>query len=136
MNDQFGKAFTVTLQENTCSCSCNIPLLQKLPCLHVMAACARTIGGANRSYYDFCSMWFSVENYKASYAPSFHPIPDSRYWDAYHGPTILPPPTKRKTGRPRSTRIKGMMNKMGGSKQNTCSKCGQKGHKRSTCPSK
>ena len=105
--------YTVNIVNDNCSCSCNIPILAHFPCPHVLAACARCRGGANRAYHDLISSWFTADIYRHSYSPVFHPIPDSRYWDVHEGPTILPPPTRRNTGRSRSTRLRGVMDEMG-----------------------
>lgn len=129
----YGDEFKVLIDGPNCSCTCNIPLLQKLPCAHVMAACSAQDYGANRAHHEFASEWYSVRSYKASYQPEFHPVRDKRYWRPYTGPHILPPPTRRQPGRPKSTRIKNVMDELQTPKTNRCSKCGSQGHNRKRC---
>ena len=110
-------------------------MLEHFPCAHVLAACSHGSGRANRAHLDFISSWYTTSNYVAAYAPLFHPVPDSRYWEVHRGPRIMPPNARRNSGRPRSTRIKGMMDHQMGGGQNRCSKCGGLGHKKRSCTS-
>ena len=131
----FGDEFKVIIDGSTCSCTCNIPLLQHLPCAHVMAACSSVANGANRAHHDFASHWYSVQNYLAAYSGEFHPVRDKRFWSPHEGQMVLPPPARRAPGRPKSTRIKGVMDEMQPPRPNRCSKCGMHSHKRSHCNS-
>ena len=125
--------YTVNVEDNEAKCSCNMPTLEHFPCPHVLAACSRGSGGANRAHDDFISPWYTTMNYNAAYSPLFHPVRDSRYWTVYEGPYIKPPPERRNSGRPRSTRLKGAMDQSTSHKQDRCSKCGVLGHKRTSC---
>ena len=129
----FGDEFTVKIDGNHCSCTCNIPLLQHLPCAHVMAACSAVAKGAKRAHHDFASNWYTVQSYHAAYTPEFHPVRDKRYWPQPSGPMVFPPQARRAPGRPKSTRIKGTMDEGQSSRSNRCSKCGVNGHKKSRC---
>ena len=125
--------YTVNIDGHVAICSCNMPSLDHFPCSHVIAACSRGTGGANRAYLDLISDWYTTSKYTAGYAPCFHPVPDSRHWEVYNGPTIQPPPVRRNSGRPRSARIKGFMDPPSTSGQSRCSKCGDVGHKSRAC---
>ncbi|XP_020262206.1 uncharacterized protein LOC109838151 [Asparagus officinalis] len=41
------------LVDHTCTCTCNVPQLQLIPCSHVVAACSDLQGGARISHYEF-----------------------------------------------------------------------------------
>ena len=66
--------YTVTIENNVAKCSCNMPTLDHFPCSHVLAACSRGSGGANRAYFDLISPWYTKAMYSAAYAPLFHPV--------------------------------------------------------------
>ena len=126
--------YVVNIEDNVAKYSCNMQTLDHFPCSHVLAACSRGSGGANRAYFDLISMWYTKAMYSAAYAPLFHPVPNSRHWNVYDGPIIQPPPMCRNLGHPRSTRIKGFMDPPSSSGHNRCSKCGSIGHKKKPCP--
>ena len=98
-----------------------------------MAACSVQRSVANRAHHDLASSWYTVDSYKAAYKPEFHPVRDRRFWGAYNGPQILPPTVRRPLGRPRSTRMKGVMDEGQSSKSIRCTKCGVLGHNRKRC---
>ena len=75
-----GYTCTVTLREVESYCTCNLPQLQKLSCVYVIAACSKESGCANINTYSLCASWYSVNNYCKSYAPILHPVPDRRFW--------------------------------------------------------
>jgi len=50
-----GYIYTVTIKEGKPYCTCNLPQLQKLSCAHVIAACSKESGCANRSTYSLCT---------------------------------------------------------------------------------
>ena len=103
----------VNLTENEFTRSCNLPQLQKMPCAHVIAACAKKRDCANISTYSLCALWYNVENYSKTYTGLFHHVIDLWYWPERNEPTILPPKIRRSLGRLppikiRDTRMKGM----------------------------
>ncbi|XP_020242978.1 uncharacterized protein LOC109821202 [Asparagus officinalis] len=136
VTDKHGHNYTVNLGGAHCTCTCNIPELQKLPCPHVIAVTSKQSGGANISYYTYASEWYQSSNYREAYKQCFHPVHDSRYWPHYNGPHVVPPSYKRQAGRPRSVRLKGTMDegREGAPKKNRCGYCRQAGHRRSHCP--
>ncbi|XP_020245215.1 uncharacterized protein LOC109823346 [Asparagus officinalis] len=83
--------YTVKLFDVDCTCTCNIPQLQKIPCAHVLAASSNQLGGARIPYNRYCSPWYSTIHYRKTYSKSFHPPDDSRYWSEYTGPRLIPP---------------------------------------------
>ncbi|XP_020250107.1 uncharacterized protein LOC109827508 [Asparagus officinalis] len=112
------------LVDHTCTCTCNVPQLQLIPCSHVVAACSDLQGGARISHYEFVDAWYSAYNYQQTYKECFRPPYDSRHW-TQDGPRILPPLYKRSAGRPRSVRIRNSMNdgREGARRRNKCSRC-------------
>ena len=75
-----GYTCTVTLREGESYYTCNLPQLQKLSCAHVIAACSKEGGCTNISTYVSCASWYSVDYYRKSCAPMFHPVPNRRFW--------------------------------------------------------
>ena len=131
----YGEEYDVMINDSDVTCTCRIPLLQKIPCAHVMAACSAQGFGGNTAHHDFASEWYSVESYRATYDPEFNLVRDKKYWDPYNGPLILAPPVRRLVGRPKSTRCKNVMDEHQTPKTNRCNKCGSQGHNRKRCTS-
>ena len=116
-------------------CSCNIPLLHKFPCEHLIAACSNQDYGANITFHNFCSDWYSTEKYQRSYAPCFRYVKDKRFWKPYEGVFIEPPVFKRKPGRTWKVRLKSKDESVQeGKSKNKCGNCKEQGHYRNRCP--
>jgi len=65
---------------------------------------------------------------------SVNPVPDTESWDipdAIRNRIVLPWKKKKLPGRPKKLRIPSAGEKR---KSQSCSKCGKKGHNKSTCP--
>ncbi|CAN6922149.1 unnamed protein product [Brassica oleracea] len=114
-----------------CDCSCKGWQLTGLPCHHAVAV----ISCSGRSPYDFCSRYYSVDNYRLTYAMSISPVPlldgeMCRESSGGSGMTVTPPPTRRPPGRPpkKKTPAEEVMKR-----QLQCSKCKGLGHNKSTC---
>ncbi|XP_040990219.1 uncharacterized protein LOC121237520 isoform X1 [Juglans microcarpa x Juglans regia] len=111
-------------------CSCKEWQLTGLPCCHAIAV-FECIG---RSPYDYCSRYFTVENYCLTYAESIHPVPnvdrpiEGESADAIV--TVTPPPTKRPPGRPKMKQAESIDIIK---RQLQCSKCKGLGHNKKTC---
>lgn len=111
-------------------CSCKGWQLTGLPCCHAIAV----FDCIDRSPYDFCSRYFTVETYRLAYAESINPVPNidkpvlSESAEAVV--TVTPPPTKRPPGRPKMKPFESVdLIK----RQLQCSKCKGLGHNKKTC---
>ncbi|KAJ0244431.1 F105 protein [Hirschfeldia incana] len=114
-----------------CDCSCRGWQLTGLPCHHAVAV----ISCSGRSPYDFCSRYYSVENYRLTYSVSINPVPllegdmcrESSGGDVMK---VMPPQTRRPPGRPpkKKTPAEEVVKR-----QLQCSKCKGLGHNKSTC---
>lgn len=112
------------------SCSCKGWQLTGLPCCHAIAV----LECVGRNPYDYCSRYFTVENYRLTYAETIHPLPDLDRPNegelALPAVTVTPPPTKRPPGRPKMKPVESIdMIK----RQLQCSKCKELGHNKKTC---
>jgi len=111
-------------------CSCKGWKLTGLPCCHAIAV-FECIG---RDLYDYCSRYFTVENYRLTYTEPIHALPDIdkpvQVESAMEVVTVTPPPTKRPPGRPKSKQVESIdLIK----RQLQCGKCKGLGHNRKTC---
>ncbi|CAN0877747.1 Protein FAR1-RELATED SEQUENCE 3 [Linum grandiflorum] len=61
----------VDVESRRCTCTEWIP--NEFPCRHAIAVCSRTGNQA----YDYCSKYYSVENYRATYSGSINPVTDT-----------------------------------------------------------
>ncbi|XP_061343249.1 uncharacterized protein LOC133289351 isoform X2 [Gastrolobium bilobum] len=110
-------------------CSCKGWQLTGVPCCHAIAV-FECVG---RNPYDYCSRYFTVENYRLTYAESIHPVPNVDrpvQGELALAVTVTPPPTKRPPGRPKMKQVESIdLIK----RQLQCSKCKGLGHNRKTC---
>ena len=87
--------FAVNLNDNICDCNWwNIP---GLPCKHVVKALLYKRANLKDYYHHY----YSVESYLTAYHGVIHPLLTSELAAASTTIQILPPPNKRKPGRPR-----------------------------------
>ncbi|KAI9123267.1 hypothetical protein K1719_006156 [Acacia pycnantha] len=109
-------------------CSCKRWQICGLPCCHAIAV----IECIGRNPYDYCSRYFSVENYRLTYAESIHPVPsaDRPVCDSDLIVTVTPPPTKRPPGRPKMKQSESVDIIK---RQLQCSNCKGLGHNKKTC---
>ncbi|XP_054806413.1 uncharacterized protein LOC129309081 isoform X2 [Prosopis cineraria] len=109
-------------------CTCKRWQISGLPCCHAVAV----IECIGRSPYDYCSRYFSVENYRLTYAESIHPVPsvDRPDYDSSTAVIVTPPPTKRPPGRPKMKQAESVDIIK---RQLQCSNCKGLGHNKKTC---
>ncbi|PKI43074.1 hypothetical protein CRG98_036553 [Punica granatum] len=112
-------------------CSCKGWRITGLPCSHAIAV----FDGIDRSPYDYCSRYFTVESYRATYAESINPVPNVEpppTGDSGELPiiTVTPPPMRRPPGRPK---VKSADPLDSIKRQLQCSKCKGLGHNKKTC---
>ncbi|KAI4338596.1 hypothetical protein MLD38_023634 [Melastoma candidum] len=112
-------------------CSCKGWQLSGMPCSHAVAV----FQWIDRSPYDYCSKYFTVEYYRLTYAESIRPVPNVEKpspGQANGTPVVVTPPPKRRTpGRPRSKQVELDLTK----RQLQCSLCKGLGHNKKTCKS-
>ncbi|KAK4755525.1 hypothetical protein SAY87_009282 [Trapa incisa] len=115
----------------TWDCSCKFWRLTGLPCSHAIAV----LHGIDRSPYDYCSRFFTMESYKATYAESIYPVPNVEPLpldDVGELALVIvtPPPMRRPPGRPK---VKSADPLDSIKRQLQCSKCKGLGHNKKTC---
>ena len=112
-------------------CTCNHFQIDEFPCSHALAV----VREKHMCAYDFCSYYYTKEAMLSTYQGIIYPIPKQCIWEL---PTeveqsiVNPPVGKRKSGRPKKTRIKSSMERHLKCTV-TCSKCKQSGHNKKTC---
>ncbi|RVW93927.1 hypothetical protein CK203_028168 [Vitis vinifera] len=114
---------------DTRSCTCRQFDLDHIPCAHAITA----YRFYNISCYTLCSKHFTTKALLSSYSECIYPTGNEIDWvvpNHIRDKVVLPPKTRRPTGRPRKVRIPS-----GGEGKHTsrCSRCGQYGHNRKTC---
>ncbi|KAL5544358.1 hypothetical protein UlMin_008142 [Ulmus minor] len=117
----------VYLQARTCSC--RRFQLEQLPCAHAMI----TIRHSKRDVYDFCSEYYNLSTWKATYAGVVYPLPHQGDWvvlNEVRDVKVLPPDIRLVSGRRRKSRIPSV----GENAQcHKCSRYCQLGHHRKKC---
>ncbi|ESQ51622.1 hypothetical protein EUTSA_v10016294mg [Eutrema salsugineum] len=117
------------------SCECRGWQLYGLPCSHAVAV----LISIRENVYRYTESYFTVGNYRRTYAETIHPVPDKTMWrktepDVESGEesVIRPPKVLRQQPRPRKRRSQG--EDRGRQKRVVrCSRCNQAGHFRTTC---
>jgi hypothetical protein len=107
-----------------------------MPCAHAIAA----IAYKNHKAEDYCSGWLTLGAYKASYNYFIQPTEGQEYWTHTEHEKPVPPPCRRRQGRPKRQRRKDS-NEAHVSRTKlkrkypeiTCSRCGTEGHNIKGC---
>uniref|UniRef100_K3YCS2 SWIM-type domain-containing protein n=1 Tax=Setaria italica TaxID=4555 RepID=K3YCS2_SETIT len=105
-----GRHYIVDLHE--VSCTCNVPQLLHLPCLHFITACKAR--GLNYESPMYMSPLYSREHTIKIWESSFQPYLDPSQWPAYEGAGYVPNPSLmgNKVGRRQKKRFTGDMDVM------------------------
>ena len=114
---------------DTRSCTCRQFDLDHIPCAHVIVACRFY----NISCCTLCSQYFTTKALLSSYSECIYPTRNEIDWvilDYIHNKVVLPPKTRRPTGRPKKIRI---LSGEKGKHTSCCSQCGQYEHNQKTC---
>ncbi|KAJ0230185.1 hypothetical protein HA466_0310050 [Hirschfeldia incana] len=122
------------------SCMCRGWDLYGLPCSHAAAA----LLSCRQNVYRFAESYFTVANYRRTYAETIHPVPDKTTWkkkteaERESGEDgdevkITPPRVLREQPRPRKRRVQGGEDRGRPKRAVRCSRCNQPGHFRTTC---
>ena len=107
-----------------------------MPCVH---ACA-TMHHTHQPPATMICDWFSKAKFADTYRGNIRPLNGSRMWARTPYAKPLPPPARRMPGRPKTNRMKHVIEKegdyrklraVGGTK--VCTNCWEKGHNKRTC---
>lgn len=117
------------------SCSCRRFDIEKLPCVHAIAAAeARKLSIISLCHPYYCTNYL----YNAYSAVVMPRDADTSVPDNVAGIICLPPEVRQPPGRPKNSRMKSWLekgeNKKQPRKQHKCSICNQGGHNCKTCP--
>nr|XP_027069168.1 uncharacterized protein LOC113694535 [Coffea arabica] len=129
------KSYIVKLHERTCECGAF--QLTGIPCKHA----ALGVIYRREKLESYCDAAFSRDQYLKTYAFMINPIPHMNRWPPMEDVTpavVLPPPLRRRAGRPRRNRRRAPDEGAPASQHKRsisfrCSKCGAFGHNRRTC---
>jgi hypothetical protein len=120
----------VNLEQKTCSCRAWQVTGQ--PCSHALAFIAKLSRHVQMDV--FVHEYFSVERFKKAYAGKFSPMTSKDSWPCVDlGYKIKKPKLRRKTGRPRKSRIKAYDEGGTSKKQRPCSESHELGHTAKHC---
>ncbi|XP_050205775.1 uncharacterized protein LOC126655583 [Mercurialis annua] len=122
-----GGTMTVKLKEK--ECSCGRFQIDEIPCPHAIAVLTKF----HLDPYQYCSQFFTKENFLKVYEAVVYPVPSKSEWDVPYeveSIEVRPPIVKLPAGRPKKQRIKGYAE---GNGTINCSRCGKKGHNKKTC---
>lgn len=111
-------------------CSCREWQLKGFPCCHAVAVLQQL----ERSLYDYCSEYFTVDAFRSTYSNSINPIATADMVVLKKSSTIeVRPPALRLVLDPPKRRKKKYIHKGPFKRPLHCSKCQGAGHNRQTC---
>ncbi|CAI9278359.1 unnamed protein product [Lactuca saligna] len=132
--------YDVDLNNNTCGC--RSWQVSGIPCVHVVAA----ISYLNRNAEDYVAPWFHTTMFLTCYNHTINPLNGSSMWPEAPYMKPLPPQKRRLPRRPTLKRKKDQSEMESKGKRrhtiskagsvNRCTICRERGHNRSTCPTK
>ncbi|CAI9290457.1 unnamed protein product [Lactuca saligna] len=130
----------VDLNNNTCGC--RSWQVSGIPCVHAVAA----ISYLNRNVEDYVEPWFHTTMFLTCYNHTINPLNGSSMWPEAPYMKPLPPQKRRLPGRPTLKRKKDQSEMESKGKRrhtiskagsvNRCTICRERGHNRSTCPTR
>ena len=128
------RAMVCTVKLNEQWCDCGAFQAFRIPCSHVIAACAY----CSMDFGMFVDPVYRLEYIQKAYKHEFHPLGNEEYWPSYLGPNCMPNPKLRRdeTGRPKTSRIHNEMDTSAPPRAKKCTFCRSEGHNRSQCPYK
>ena len=88
-----GEKFVVNLEKMKCS-YCKW-MLTKIPCCHALC----TMKFLNVDEVNFIPNWFHKATYADVYSPIVYLVNGQHVWETNEIPNVLPPPTKKMSGR-------------------------------------
>ncbi|CAI9288416.1 unnamed protein product [Lactuca saligna] len=132
--------YAVDLNNNTCGC--RSWQVSGIPCVHAVAA----ISYLNRNAEDYVAPWFHTTMFLTCYNHTINPLNGSSMWPEAPYMKPLPPQKRRLPGRPTLKRKKDQSEMESKGKRrhtiskagsvNRCTICRERGHNRSTCPTR
>ncbi|KAL0914072.1 hypothetical protein M5K25_017577 [Dendrobium thyrsiflorum] len=132
--DMSSRSYRVDITPGSNSlCSCGRTIIYHMPCAHVISCTA----AVRLSHLEYVSEFYTLNNFKMTYADEFHTIPDKQFWPI-HDPVVglyplTPPNFRRRSGRPKSTRYRNTMDERRHESSRVCSHCHMTGHNKTTC---
>ncbi|KAL0928804.1 hypothetical protein M5K25_000727 [Dendrobium thyrsiflorum] len=135
--DMSSRSYRVDITPGSNSlCSCGRTIIYHMPCAHVISCTA----AVRLSHLEYVSEFYTLNNFKMTYADEFHTIPDKQFWPI-HDPVVglyplTPPNFRRRSGRPKSTRYRNTMDERRHESSRVCSHCHMTGHNKTTCPAR
>ncbi|XP_062019055.1 uncharacterized protein LOC133735674 [Rosa rugosa] len=122
---------------NLRTCTCRRWDLTGIPCKHAICA----INGMRAEPDDYIAPCYLKKTYMSIYSHLIQPVNSMDMWSNGDGPSILPPQYTRQPGKPKTKRIKDVLEvvingtgKIGRIQRSLkCSNCGQEGHNMKTC---
>ncbi|TXG46980.1 hypothetical protein EZV62_026274 [Acer yangbiense] len=129
------RAYTAKLRDATCECG--QWQISGVPCSHALAGIRNFygMGGAKERLIDFIHPSLSKSAFETTYRSMIHPIPDLSTWADIDVQPVIPPPMKKKAGRPKLVRKREFGEKQKAARRGSviCAKCKQAGHNKRTC---
>ncbi|KAL5749534.1 hypothetical protein ACOSP7_024137 [Xanthoceras sorbifolium] len=126
------RRFVVNLDSKTCECG--LWAVSGIPCRHALACILKRRDAVEGYVHDY----LKKPCYLKTYSHAMHPIPDEHLWPNVEFATVLPPLKRRRPGRPKLQRRRGLNEpqKVPRSSSLKCSICHEVGHNSRTCKKK
>ncbi|KAL5759376.1 hypothetical protein ACOSP7_017900 [Xanthoceras sorbifolium] len=129
------RAYVAKLNSKTCECGAW--QISGVPCSHVMAGISHISGvnGIRDKVVEFVDPSFSKTAFIKTYGSIIHPIPDQCVWPEVDAVPLIPPPLKRRPGRPKLQRKREQNEKPKEARSGSviCKICKKAGHNKRTC---
>ncbi|KAL5788017.1 hypothetical protein ACOSP7_004966 [Xanthoceras sorbifolium] len=129
------RAYVAKLNSKTCECGAW--QISGVPCSHVMAGISHISGvnGIRDKVIEFVDPSLSKTAFIKTYGSIIHPIPDQCVWPEVDAVPLIPPPLKRRPGRPKLQRKKEQNEKPKEARSGSviCKICKKAGHNKRTC---
>jgi hypothetical protein len=132
-----GGDFNACVNLTTRSCTCRVFDIDKIPCIHAIAAAGLYRPQHTGSYmYSLCSEYYTSDYWMLAYAETIYPVPPESQWhnipEEVRAIKVIEPDVKMFRGRPRLTRFPSQGECI--VKKYKCATCGQGGHNSKKCP--
>ncbi|KAL5826269.1 hypothetical protein ACOSQ4_018066 [Xanthoceras sorbifolium] len=129
------RAYVAKLNSKTCECGAW--QISGVPCSHVMAGISHISGvnGIRDKVVEFVDPSFSKTAFIKTYGSIIHPIPDQCVWPEVDTVPLIPPPLKRRPGKPKLQRKREQNEKPKEARSGSviCKICKKAGHNKRTC---
>ncbi|KAL5846133.1 hypothetical protein ACOSQ3_009657 [Xanthoceras sorbifolium] len=133
----FGETRAYVAKLNSKTCECGAWHISGVPCSHVMAGISHISGvnGIRDKVVEFVDPSLSKTAFTKTYGSIIHPIPDQCVWPEVDTVPFIPPPLKRRPGRPKLQRKREQNEKLKEARSGSviCKICKKAGHNKRTC---